>query len=174
MSIEKWDILDSHGCPKGKTMFRGDTTLKPGEYHLVVHIWVISPNGDFLIQRRSESKKLMPGEWAATGGAAVSGENSYTAAHRELLEELGIDAKQNNLTKLARIRRRNSLLDVWATVIDDPIESLSLQESEVAEVKWVTRQELSAMIENKLFHNYGKDYFETVFCEIDNFRRVRV
>ena len=72
MSIEKWDILNEKGVPTGRTTLRGKCILKAGEYHLVVHIWVVSGDGRLLIQRRSDNKKLMPGEWAATGGAAVS------------------------------------------------------------------------------------------------------
>ena len=92
MSVELWDVFDENGIPTGKTALRGRSVLAPGEYHLVVHIWVISKSGLFLIQRRADDKKLMPGEWAATGGAAVAGEDSLTAARRELLEELGIAA----------------------------------------------------------------------------------
>ena len=86
MSIEKWDILRQDGSSTGRQTVRGGNTLKPGEYHLVVHIWIVSSTGRFLIQRRAYSKKLMPGEWAATGGAAIAGEDSYTAARRELDE----------------------------------------------------------------------------------------
>ena len=71
--MEKWDILNSRGDTVGKVAVRGQTPLKSGEYHLVVHIWVISADGKLLVQRRSDSKKLMPGEWAATGGAAAIG-----------------------------------------------------------------------------------------------------
>ena len=90
MSIEKWDILRSDGTATGRQTVRGGNTLKAGEYHLVVHIWIVSSTGRFLIQRRAQSKKLMPGEWAATGGAAIAGEDSFAAAQRELFEELGI------------------------------------------------------------------------------------
>ena len=85
MKIEKWDILDEYGHRTGRTTLRGQVKLKPGEYHLVVHIWIISDNGKFLLQRRSDSKKLMPGEWAATGGAAIAGEDSFTAAKMTVL-----------------------------------------------------------------------------------------
>ena len=95
--MELWDILNDQGVVTGKTAVRGRTVLKNGEYHLVVHIWVVSSDGNFLIQRRSESKKLMPGEWAATGGAAISGENSFTAAKRELFEELSIQSDEKTL-----------------------------------------------------------------------------
>lgn len=168
MIFEKWDILDEKGKPLGRTTLRGRVQLRPGEYHLVVHIWVVSSDGRVLIQRRSDNKKLMPGEWAATGGAAISGEDSFTAARRELFEELGIKSDKNTLKKILRIKRRNSLLDIWLTVSNLTVDELKLQESEVAEAKWVTLDELKAMIKNDKFHNYGREYFERVFQKIDN------
>ena len=156
MVTEKWDVLDERGRPTGKTTLRGKNLLRQGEYHLVVHIWIISDKGDFLIQRRSDNKKLMPGEWAATGGAAVAGENSFVAARRELSEELGIRTNHDTLLKLLRIRRRNSLLDVWITTFNGNVQNLQLQKSEVAEVKWVKKEELEEMIDRGEFHNYGR------------------
>ena len=141
MSIEIWDVFDENGIPTGKTALRGQGVLKSGEYHLVVHIWIVSPNGQFLIQRRSERKKLMPGEWAATGGAAISGEDSYKAASRELFEELGITSTPETLNKIFRLKRRNSFLDVWAIICNTPANQLKLQESEVASAKWITPEE---------------------------------
>ena len=170
MFVEKWDVLDEYGHRTGRTVLRGQGKLKPGEYHLVVHIWIVSDNGKFLLQRRADDKKLVPGEWAATGGAAISGEDSATAAKRELFEELGITAEENNFIKLCRFKRRNSLLDVWIATFNSNPSDLKLQESEVAEVKWVTPTELLAMIENGEFHNYGSEYFDTLFEEIDNYR----
>ena len=170
MHIEKWDILDEYGHRTGRTTLRGQAKLKPGEYHLVVHIWIIDDKGNFLLQRRSDSKKLMPGEWAATGGAAVAGEDSFTAAKRELFEELGITADDTNFMKLCRFKRRNSLLDVWIVTFDSEYSKIKLQKSEVAEVKWVTADHLTKMIANDQFHNYGNEYFDTLFEEIDNYR----
>ena len=163
MIFEKWDIIDEHGNLSGRTVLRGNVRLKPGEYHLVVHIWVVSSDGKILIQRRSDTKKLMPGEWAATGGAAISGEDSFTAAQRELFEELGIVSDRNTLKKALRLKRRNSLLDIWFIKSDVETSKLKLQESEVAEAKWVTAEELKVMVENEEFHNYGNEYFERVF-----------
>ena len=102
--MEKWDILNASGQPVGKTVVRGRSVLSNGEYHLVVHIWVESDDGRYLIQRRSENKKLMPGEWAATGGAAIAGEDSFAAAKRELKEELGIDSTKDTLKFVKRIK----------------------------------------------------------------------
>ena len=165
--MEMWDILNADGVPTGKTTPRGKCSLKAGEYHLVVHIWVVSPRGEFLIQRRSDTKKLMPGEWAATGGAAISGEDSYTAANRELYEELGVASNKQTLKKLTRIKRRNSLLDLWFVNTYIKESRLKLQEDEVAEARWVSRDEFKNMIKNGEFHNYGKEYFDTLFQKID-------
>lgn len=161
--MEKWDILSPQGRVTGKTVVRGHALLKPGEYHLVVHIWIVSSTGKFLIQQRSLGKKLMPGEWAATGGAAVSGEDSFTAAQRELYEELGIKSDETTLKFKKRFRRRNSFVDVWFITTDITCDRLRLQKSEVAAARWVSEAELEKMIRDGNFHNYGKEYFATIF-----------
>lgn len=170
MQTEKWDILNEKGEVTGRTAVRGNYPFKKGEYHLVVHIWIISPQGNVLIQRRSEDKKLMPGEWAATGGAAISGEDSFAAASRELYEELGIRSDRQTLRFVTRIRRRNSFLDIWTITADTPISCLKLQKSEVSEAKWVDKQTLKRMIEENAYHNYGDEYFSVVFAEIEKSR----
>ncbi|MCQ2449467.1 MAG: NUDIX domain-containing protein [Clostridia bacterium] len=174
MTSERWEILDGDGQPTGRTMRRGENCLKSGEYHLVVHIWVLSENGNFLLQKRAADKKLMPGEWAATGGAAIVGETPYEAAHRELKEELGIDSTPETLVKITRLKRRNSLVDVWAITVDRPAESFVLQKSEVDCVRWVTPQEFREMIHQGKYHNYGKDYFDAVFAGIEDYRSATV
>ncbi len=166
--MEKWDILDASGRPTGHTALRGRTTLSADEYHLVVHIWIISGDGKFLIQKRSNLKRPMPGEWAATGGAALSGESSFEAAHRELKEELGIDSDISTLKFIKRIKRRNSFVDVWYINTDVAIKDLQLQESEVEKAAWVTKERLQQMIKSGEFHNYGNFYWSVVFDSLDN------
>lgn len=163
MQAEKWDILDEYGNPTGRTTIRGNYVFKKGEYHLVVHIWILSPDGKILIQRRADDKKLMPGEWAATGGAAISGEDSFSAASRELFEELGIKSDRKSLKFVKRINRRNSFLDIWSITTDVSADELKLQKSEVAEAVWVSKEEFIKMIEENRYHNYGKEYFSVVF-----------
>ena len=104
--MEKWDLLDAQGNATGRTIIRGER-LQAGQYHLVVHIWIVDSHGRLLIQKRSPTLRLMPGIWAATGGSAVSGEISSDAARRELAEELGILTYPNELQYLGRLRRRN-------------------------------------------------------------------
>ena len=169
--MEKWDIMNSDGSLTGRTAIRGNSVLNAGEYHLVVHIWILSNDGNYLIQRRSNTKKFMPGEWAATGGAAISGEDSYTAAARELYEELSITSNKNTLRRMARIKRKNSFIDVWFIKARVTVGSLKLQSEEVSAVKWVSKKELLNMINKKQYHNYGKEYFDTVFSAAERFMK---
>lgn len=171
--MEQWDIFDKNGQTTGKTVTRGRITLDKGEYHLVVHIWIIGSDGRLLIQRRSDSKPLMPGEWAATGGAAIAGESSLDAAKRELYEELGIETNNDQMSLIHRIVRKNSFVDIYLVRTDIPVCDLKLQTSEVAEAKWVHRNKLRHMIRNGDFHNYGKDYFDVLFSSFNKKTAVK-
>lgn len=165
--MERWDLLDENGNLTGKTLIRG-TGMRGGQYHLVVHIWIVDGRGRILLQRRADSRRLMPGVWAATGGSAIAGEDSETAARRELQEELGIKTACGDMTHAARIRRRNAFVDVWLLKRDIADEEFSLQKEEVAEIRWVTEQELRVMIVKGDFHNYGRSYFDTVMSAMRN------
>lgn len=161
--MELWDILTADGAHTGRTMVRGGTALKSGEYHLVVHIWPINDYASILIQKRTKTKRLMPGIWAATGGAAIAGEDSFTAASRELAEELGIASDETSLQFVTRMKRKNSFVDIWTIRANVCVPDLTLQKSEVAQAKWVNAATLKSMVANGEFHNYGNDYFEYVW-----------
>ena len=163
--MEQWDLLDENGNLTGKTMIRG-RSMRAGQYHLVVHIWVVDHAGRILLQRRAPTRRLMPGVWAATGGSAVAGENSETAARRELEEELSIVTKPGEMQHVAHLRRRNAFTDVWVLKRDIDETTLTLQAEEVAEVRWVTEQELRVMIVKGEFHNYGRPYFDAVMSAL--------
>ncbi|MBQ8550728.1 MAG: NUDIX domain-containing protein [Clostridia bacterium] len=165
--MEKWDVLNAKGEPTGRRVNRGRRAiLRAGEYHSVVHIWITDSKGRLLIQRRSEKKNLMPGEWAATGGATIAGETPFASARRELYEELSIRSNENTLKKVATIRRRNSILTVWHIQVDLDETKLRLQRNEVAQVRWVTREEFEKMIAEGRYHNYGREYFQVVLSAI--------
>ncbi len=159
--MERWDLLDENGNLTGKTMVRG-ATMRAGQYHLVVHIWIVDSCGRILLQRRAPTRRLMPGAWAATGGSAIAGEDSETAARRELQEELGIVTAAGEMQLVERLRRRNAFTDIWLLKRDIADEELHLQREEVAETRWVSEQALRVMIVKGDFHNYGRPYFDTV------------
>lgn len=159
---EIWDILDKDGNLTGRTIERGEE-LKEGEYHLVVHIWVMNSKKELLIQRRADHIKHAPGIWASTGGSGVSGEDSLTAAIRELSEEMGIKVQKEEMKKINRVIKRNSIADIWLVKKDIDVFDLVLQKEEVSDAKWVSLEELKNMIKNKRFYDYGERYFEMIF-----------
>lgn len=169
--MEKWDLLDENGVPTGRTITRGET-LRAGQYHLVEHIWIVDTKGRILIQQRAPHLRLMPGVWAANSGSAIAGEDSESAARRELFEELSIRTVEGELVYGGRMRRRNSFTDIWLLYRDIDPDSLRLQKEEVAAVKWVTPDELTAMIGDRSFHHYGSAYFQFVFRAIERGRRT--
>lgn len=162
--MEIWDIIDEHGNATGRTIVRGET-LKDGDYHLAVHIWIINDKNEFLIQKRAEHLELFPGIWAVTGGSAIEGEDSQTAAIREAKEELGIDINSNNMKKMTRIKKKDHFADVWLVNQNFLLEDIKIQEEEVSDVRWITMDDLKTLIENGKFHNYGNEYFKMIFGE---------
>ncbi len=164
--MEHWDLLDERGNPTGRTISRGEL-LREGQYHLVEHIWIVDSRGRILIQRRADHLRLMPGTWAANSGSAIAGEDSESAARRELFEELSIRTLPGELYYGGRMRRRNSFTDVWVLYRDIDPDTLRLQREEVAEVRWVAVDELLEMIRQRRFHHYGSAYFQFVFRAIE-------
>ena len=86
------DIYDENRQPTGRVHCRG-SGWKPGEYGLVVCVWVYDGRGKLLLTRRA-SEKSFAGTWENTGGAAQAGEDSLTAVQRELREETGATAER--------------------------------------------------------------------------------
>lgn len=171
MAAEIWDLYDAHAKKTGKTMTRGEE-IPSGLYHLVVHIWPINSRGEFLIQRRAPFVQWKPGVWAGTGGSAVSGEDALTAARRELGEELGYHAGENELCLIARMRRASSFCHLYALHTDMPAEAFILQEEEVSAVRWCDKARLSRMVADNSFYNYGDAYFRQLF-DYESARRMK-
>lgn len=143
--MELWDVLDAEGNKTGRTMVRGER-CKAGEYHLAVHIYIINSKGEFLIQKRSEQKKLYPGMWDVTGGAVVAGEDSLTSAFREVEEELGISLPPEKFFPITRLYRSDYFIDVWGVFADIPLEDVVMQEDEVDDVKYVSGEEMIRIV----------------------------
>ena len=159
--MELWDILDENAQPTGRLMDRRGR-LGRGEFHLVVHTWVDNGHGLYLIQRRSTRLGFCPGMWAPAGGSAKAGEDSITAARRELFEELGVSSAQENFRFLGRQRRNHAFRDLWQLTISCCTE-LKLQPEEVDSAAWKSRCEIMDMVERGEFINYGAEYFDMVF-----------
>ncbi len=92
MREELLEIVNKNGKPLGIAP-RSSIHGNPSLLHKVVHVLVFNTSGKLLLQKRSMSKDVAPGKWDTSVGGHVSpGEDTSVAAHREMVEELGVDA----------------------------------------------------------------------------------
>ncbi len=104
------------------TVRRGDAHRNPALVHRSVQILVFSGDGRLLLQRRSQRKDLFPGYYSASAsGHVMAGEEYFSTAERELLEELGVSAPLSLLDKVVvRTEPETEITEIFATRSDGP------------------------------------------------------
>ena len=156
--MEYWDLYDRDGNSLQKTQVRGSTNKN--EYHIVVNIWIKNDDGKIILTKRDPNKPW-PNKWECSGGSVVAGEDSISGAKREVKEEIGIDI--NNIEFIGRVIRDEyiDLLDIYLCNENINIEETILQEGEVIDIKWYTKDEIINMVkagEMAEPQNYILDY----------------
>jgi len=146
---EIWDVYDSERNLTGRTHRRIDP-LPEGDYHLVVFVWLRNSKGEYLISKRAPNKGY-PNMWENTGGSAVAGDDSLSAAVREIKEELGLNVNPENGKLIKTSIREDSFFDVWLFQKDFDLEDVVLQENETVDAKYATLDEIKCMIERGKF-----------------------
>ena len=150
--MEIFDIYDGNGDKTGQTAERG-TKLKADEYAMVADVWIRNKSGLYLISRRTPNKVFFPCVWEPTCGTAISGENSFDTALREVKEELGLTLYGNNGKKLKRIflEEYGWMVDIWIFNQDFDINSVILQPGETDSAKWASKEEIIDLQKNGSF-----------------------
>ena len=140
-------MLTPEGRPLGRRKPK-DAIHLDGDWHRAAHVWVITPEGRILLQRRSMRKENNPGLWdVSAAGHLSAGESAVDAAVRETFEELGLRIAAEDLQPVATLRESsvlnnntyydNEFHEIFVVRRDLDLESLDLDPAEVAEVKWV-------------------------------------
>ena len=116
--------------------------------HRGVSIAVLSSDGRLLVHRRADDKDIWPGWWdMAAGGVVAAGEDYTDAACRELAEELGVEVAPAALEWLGEGRFADESVALigrgYLVVHDGPFD---LTDGEIAEVRWVTPDELETLV----------------------------
>lgn len=142
--MELNDIYDKDRNLTGRLHRRG-TRWHAGEYGLVVCVWVYDGRGNLLLTRRAPEKSY-PGTWENSGGAAQAGETSRRAIARELFEETGIRAGEDEFEFLGSDRDRNTHYDFYCLRRATPIEQIVLLPGETDGVRWVPMGAVRAMV----------------------------
>lgn len=127
--------------------------------HPVVHLHLINRYGEIFLQKRSMSKKLLPGRWdTAVGGHVSYGESLQEALYREASEELGAfefnPIYMGNYVFESDIERE--FVSIFAAVGNFQLNPVN---DEVDEGKWWSEKEIiKATGKNILTPNFESEY----------------
>lgn len=164
--MELFDILNPDGSKTGLIRERG-VAHREGSLHGTCHIWVVRPKEkgfDILLQKRSLQKNSFPGCCDISAAGHISaGDTALPTALRELYEELGIKASEDDLTHIGTLYnethtefsnipfhdRELSNIYIYQKPVD--ISDLHLQKEEVDSVCWIDLQEGLEKIRNSEF-----------------------
>ena len=138
------DIYDENRNLTGKQHRRG-TSWKPGEYGVVVCVWVYDGRGHVLLTRRAKGKSFA-GTWENSGGAVQAGESSREAIARELFEETGIQAAPEEFEFLDTDQDRNMFYDHYCLKRRVRLKDIVLLPGETDDVMWASFGKVHWMI----------------------------
>ena len=146
--MEMLALYDREGNPLNKVTKRDGALpqVAPGEYWWVCDVWIVNASGEILIQRRALDRPNWPGYWCeSAGGAIQAGETHEQGCARETMEEIGVrpDFERGHLAFVYTSKKAHH--DVWVFRMDVPLESLTLQQEEVIDAKYVSPDELRRM-----------------------------
>ena len=145
--MEYNDIYDENRQLTGRIHRRG-SSWKPGEYGLVVCVWVYDGKGNVLLTKRAKGKSFA-GTWENSGGAAKAGETSRRAIARELFEETGIRAEESEFQLLSSDRDGHTFYDFYSLRREVKLEDIVLLPGETDDVRWASFAEVHAMIRRR-------------------------
>lgn len=159
MSIEFIDVLTPDGEPTGRAVSR-DEIHEQGLWHRTVHVWIVTPGHDILLQQRAVDKMTHPGLWdMACAGHISAGETSMGAALKELSEELGVHLAPGDLSFLFSMKSEfilhggmyidREIHDIYLACLDIPLFRFSIQPGEVDAIRYISFADFKVMVERE-------------------------
>lgn len=171
--MELVDLYNEDRIPLGKTEDRQvqRTRNTPGEYRIVVHVCIFNSCGEMLLQQRSMEKAAFPGLWdVSAAGGVNAGETSRQGAEREVREELGYALDLTGVRPSVTVNYEGGFDDFYLVVRDDlRTETLTLQEEEVADVRWASEEEVLYLLAEGRFLPYPASFLRFVYEMRDTF-----
>lgn len=158
------DVLDENGIFTGMVLPRSEVH-KQGLWHSSIIVVIVNEENQVLMQQRSFNKEKNPGMWdISVAGHISSGQDSLSAAAREINEEVSVD-----LGSKVDVREFRFMTSFRSEIVyaEDFIErqfydffilrrdkmrpeNITFQQSEVQAIKFVNLSELSAMRESDI------------------------
>ena len=167
--MELWDIYDENRNRTGKIIERGKNWGNE-KYHLIIHVAIFDSKSRMLIQKRATQKSAWPDLWdISCGGSAIAGEDSRMAAEREVMEELGIKIDLTSVRPHFIMNYERGFDDFYSVNMDVVLEELRIQEDEVSEIMWATKDEIDQLFDKGCFVPYFKPVIDLLWQVKDNY-----
>ncbi len=144
--MEIVDIVNSEGVVIGTSERK--EAHKKFLLHKLVHIYLSNDKGEILFNLRSRKKSGSPLKWmASAGGHVESGENPDITAHKELKEELGVEAE---LEYIGNVFSENEahLIYIYYGRHDGPF---TIDENEMEKIEWFSVEKIKKEMKNPDF-----------------------
>lgn len=161
------DIIDTTGNKTGQIVTR-DEAHRQGLWHKAIAVAIINSNNQILLQQRSYKKEKNAGMWdISVAGHVLSNESSKTASIREIKEEINIECSEDELEfVMAYIDQKvirndfieNQIYDFYILKKNIKLSDITIQASELEQVKYVSLIELTDMINSKILVDRPKLY----------------
>lgn len=161
--MELRDLYNSKKILTGEIIEKEQNVPK-GYYYITVVVFIENDKGEFLLQKRVEKKD---GKWATTGGHPKSGESSLEGIVTEIKEKLGIDVKQNELVLFKTERTNDDFVDMYYLRKNIDVNDVVLQEEEVDDVMWASREKIQELIENNKFSSSHQEFYCSCLVFLD-------
>lgn len=166
--MEILDVVDEYGNPTGETVER-EKAHEKGIMHRTSHVWLLRKKQgmvQILLQKRCKTKESFPGCYdISSAGHIPAGMDFIESAIRELQEELGITASDDELIfcgdrilkwddsfygKPFHDRQYSRVFILWRDIDE---EKFILQKEEIDSVLWMDLNEcISAIEHNQIRH----------------------
>jgi len=166
------DIVNPDGTITGNTCLKS-YAHQHGVLHASVHVWLYNKKGQILVQQRSCKKEIYPNLWdVSVAGHIGAGEHHLSAVQREVEEEIGVIYSIDDFVYQGMFTEKhahaNGLIDyelhyVYLLKFNQEIAKLNLQKEEVAQVKFMSIEDLTNQINNRnLFVPHDKEYYQYI------------
>lgn len=119
--------------------------IGPNDIYRVSGLWLTSSEGKILLAKRSPNKPKAnhPNKWTvAVAGTVEEGETYEENMAKEIEEELGVKIKTTKSKKFFRDTVSRFFVQTFIAEVDLAESDFNIQEDEVAEVRWFTKEEI--------------------------------
>jgi isopentenyl-diphosphate Delta-isomerase len=129
--------------------YKDRTVVSSEDIYRVSALWITNSQGEILLAKRALTKAHNPGQWGtAVAGTVEKGEDYLVNIIKEALEEIGLKDIAPQVEPKVRVRGKYNFFCQWYTlVVDKALNEFVIDESEVAEIRWLSKDVLQKEIQ---------------------------